>query len=422
MSSRRRRRVVFVHPDLGVGGAERLVVDAAVGLQSSGYEVSVFTSRHDSTRCFSETSDGTLDVRVYGDFLPRHLFGTCHLLCAWLRHLWLCFALIVVGGKFDAAVVDQISLGVPLLQLVRRRPVLFYCHFPDKLLSLGRHSLLKRLYRAPIDWLEERTTAAADVIFANSAFTRATTLAEFRSIDAARLRVLYPGVNLERYDLPANLDGVRDAVRRAVDDARRRNAPLLLSINRFERKKRLDVALVAAAAMARRAARRARPAPHLMMCGGYDDAVAENVEHFAELEQRATELGVREHVTFVRSFSDDERAFLLQSAALLLYTPPNEHFGIVPLEAMYSRVPVVACASGGPRETVLDGVTGRLCDECDGEAFGRAADDILLAGEPARRKMGDAGRARVVANFTLAAFTKSLVEQIEATLVHDEQE
>jgi alpha-1,3/alpha-1,6-mannosyltransferase len=149
---------------------------------------------------------------------------------------------------------------------------------------------------------------------------------------------------------------------------------------------------------------------------------AENVEHFAELEQRATELGAREHVTFVRSFSDDERAFLLQSAALLLYTPPNEHFGIVPLEAMYSRVPVVACASGGPRETVLDGVTGRLCDECDGEAFGRAADDILLAGEPARRKMGDAGRARVVANFTLAAFTKSLAEQIEATLLHDEQE
>jgi alpha-1,3/alpha-1,6-mannosyltransferase len=410
----RRGRVVFVHPDLGVGGAERLVVDAAIGLQKSGYDVSVFTSRHDATRCFSETSDGQLDVRVYGDWLPRHLFGTCHLLCAWLRHVWLCLALILVGGAFDAAVLDQISLGVPLLQLVRRRPVLFYCHFPDKLLSLGRRSLLKRLYRAPIDWLEERTTAAADVIFANSEFTRTTTATEFRSIAIDRIRVLYPGVNLERYDAPANLDGVRDSVRRAVDDARRRNAPLLLSINRFERKKRLDVALAAIATMARSAARRARPTPHLLMCGGYDDAVTENVEHYAELEQRATELGVREYVTFVRSFSDDERAFLLQSAHILLYTPPNEHFGIVPLEAMYSRVPVVACASGGPRETVLDNVTGRLCDECDGEAFGRAADAILQAGEPARRKMGDAGRARVIENFTLAAFAKSLVAQIEA--------
>jgi alpha-1,3/alpha-1,6-mannosyltransferase len=416
-----RRRIVFVHPDLGVGGAERLVVDAAVGLQRAGYDVSVFTSRHDATRCFSETRDGTLDVRVYGDFLPRHVFGTCHLLCAWLRHVWLCVALLVVGGAFDAAVLDQISLGVPLLRLVRRRPVLFYCHFPDKLLSLGRQSALKRAYRAPIDWLEERTTAAADVILANSEFTRTTTAAEFPSLAIDRIRVLYPGVNLDRYDVPANLANVRLALRSAVDDARHRAAPLLLSINRFERKKRLDVALAALATMARAAAARnrggARPAPHLLLCGGYDDAVAENVEHYAELEQRAAELGVREHVTFVRSFSDDERAFLLQSAHILLYTPPNEHFGIVPLEAMYSRVPVVACASGGPRETVRDGVTGRLCDECDGDAFGRAADAILQAGEPARRKMGDAGRARVVANFTLAAFTKSLVAHIEATLV-----
>jgi alpha-1,3/alpha-1,6-mannosyltransferase len=40
----------------------------------------------------------------------------------------------------------------------------------------------------------------------------------------------------------------------------------------------------------------------------------------------------------------------------------QEHFGIVPVEAMYSGRPVVACASGGPRESVLDGETGLLCE------------------------------------------------------------
>jgi alpha-1,3/alpha-1,6-mannosyltransferase len=36
--------------------------------------------------------------------------------------------------------------------------VLFYCHYPDKLLCVRRQSLLKRLYRFPLDWLEEVTT------------------------------------------------------------------------------------------------------------------------------------------------------------------------------------------------------------------------------------------------------------------------
>ena len=35
--------------------------------------------------------------------------------------------------------------------------VIFYCHFPD--LLLAKHtSLLRRVYRKPIDWIEEKTT------------------------------------------------------------------------------------------------------------------------------------------------------------------------------------------------------------------------------------------------------------------------
>lgn len=51
-------RIGFIHPDLGIGGAERLVVDAAVSLQQRGHEVILFTSRHDPARCFEETRDG----------------------------------------------------------------------------------------------------------------------------------------------------------------------------------------------------------------------------------------------------------------------------------------------------------------------------------------------------------------------------
>ena len=65
------KRVVFLHPDLGIGGAERLVVDAAVALQSKGHSVRMVTAHHDPTHCFEETRDGTLDVSCIGDWLPR---------------------------------------------------------------------------------------------------------------------------------------------------------------------------------------------------------------------------------------------------------------------------------------------------------------------------------------------------------------
>ena len=57
---------------------------------------------------------------------------------------------------------------MPILRGFAHKPVLFYCHFPDKLLANGAFvegnlnmkniPLLKRIYRYPMDWLEEVTT------------------------------------------------------------------------------------------------------------------------------------------------------------------------------------------------------------------------------------------------------------------------
>lgn len=52
--SERKRTIVFFHPDLGIGGAERLVVDAAVGLQERGHKVVIFTNHCDPNHCFDE--------------------------------------------------------------------------------------------------------------------------------------------------------------------------------------------------------------------------------------------------------------------------------------------------------------------------------------------------------------------------------
>jgi alpha-1,3/alpha-1,6-mannosyltransferase len=54
----KKKTIVFLHPDLGIGGAERLVVDAAVGLQKRGHRIVIFTSHCDPKHCFDEARDG----------------------------------------------------------------------------------------------------------------------------------------------------------------------------------------------------------------------------------------------------------------------------------------------------------------------------------------------------------------------------
>ena len=48
-------KIAFVHPDLGIGGAERLVVDAAVALQDRGHSVIIYTSHYSRDHCFAES-------------------------------------------------------------------------------------------------------------------------------------------------------------------------------------------------------------------------------------------------------------------------------------------------------------------------------------------------------------------------------
>jgi len=98
----------------------------------------------------------------------------------------------------------------------------------------------------------------------------------------------------------------------------------------------------------------------LVIAGGWDQRVVENVEHEEELRKLAIEYNVQDNVVFLKSISNDERLLLLENTKILLYTPENEHFGIVPVEAMHMGCIVIACNSGGPLESVSDGETGFL--------------------------------------------------------------
>lgn len=117
-------------------------------------------------------------------------------------------------------------------------------------------------------------------------------------------------------------------------------------------------------------------------------------------------------VLFLLSIPASLKDALLRSARLLVYTPSNEHFGIVPLEAMLAGVPVLAANNGGPKETVLDAATGWLRDPTDVPAWTAVVDRVLNDIGPAQReRMRLAGIARVHNSFARTTMSQR-IEQI----------
>jgi glycosyltransferase involved in cell wall biosynthesis len=111
------------------------------------------------------------------------------------------------------------------------------------------------------------------------------------------------------------------------------------------------------------------------------------------LKKLAEELGVSDRVRFVGRVSRDEMLALYAHAAAVCFTPLDEDYGYVTLEAMLSAKPVVTCAdSGGPLEFVEDGETGQVVSPEPGAVA--AAIDALLASPARAARMGRAGRAR----------------------------
>lgn len=166
-----------------------------------------------------------------------------------------------------------------------------------------------------------------------------------------------------------------------------------------------------------------------MMAGGYDNRVQENVQYHKELDTLATNLGLQTatsktvisalsipdsiDVLFLLSVPTAFRDTLLSQAKLLLYTPVNEHFGIVPVEAMHAGIPVLASNTGGPLETIVEGETGWLRDANKMSDWTDVMDKALYGlDQESTQRMAVAGKTRVEDEFSLRAMGDRLEENI----------
>jgi glycosyltransferase involved in cell wall biosynthesis len=118
-----------------------------------------------------------------------------------------------------------------------------------------------------------------------------------------------------------------------------------------------------------------------------------------QVERRAHELGIVRDTLFL-GYQEDVAPFYAAFDAFLL-TSANEGTPVTTIEALASGMPVVATRVGGVPDVVRDGVDGFLVET-------GAVDDLAerlarLAADPElRRRMGSAGRERVVPRYAVS--------------------
>ena len=358
-------------------------------------------------------------MKVHGNtIVPSAIWGRFAILCAILRQVHLIVHVALLSHELQkltpsAFFVDQLSAGIPLLRILQSHVrVIFYCHFPDKLLA-KKGGILKTLYRGPFDWLESWSTGCSDTIVVNSNFTKGVFASAFPSLNYRKPGVVYPCVDTT----PQNVEEIVPLWE---------NKKVLLSINRFEKKKDVALAIKAYAGLSTEDRKGAR----LVVAGGYDPRVAENVSTYNELCELADKLKLK-HATaktvitaqrvpddiavlFLHSVPTAFKTTLLATSRLLVYTPLHEHFGIVPLEAMLAGTPVLAANEGGPTETVVDGETGWLRDVTKVLDWTDVMRIALGHGQSEHKlkEMGRAGKERVEALFSKEKMAETLESEI----------
>ena len=146
--------------------------------------------------------------------------------------------------------------------------------------------------------------------------------------------------------------------------------PYALVVGRLDPWKRMELAIEGAAA------------------GGFPLVIAGSGPD----EERLRKVAARSkaNVDFRGAVSDEELLSLYAGCGAVLFTPADEDYGYIALEAFLSKKPVVTCTdSGGPLEFVVDGETGRVTAP-NGPAVGAAAAELLAAPALARR-LGETG-------------------------------
>src|SRR5271165_2229060 len=192
-------------------------------------------------------------------------------------------------------------------------------------------------------WMERTAILDADAIVAVSQGTRADILRAYPDVDPGRIHVIYNGIDLAEYQKTSETKALTDY---GVDPSR----PYVLFVGRITRQKGVTHLVDAIEYMP--------PETQVVLCAGAPDTP----EIAEEMRQKYAEAHTKNpRVVWIEKMVTKREAIQLYSNAQVFCCPSvYEPFGIINLEAMACETAVVASATGGIKEVVVDGETGFL--------------------------------------------------------------
>ncbi len=261
--------------------------------------------------------------------------------------------------------------------------------------------------RSPLKRWYNGVMTRGDLTIANSAFTREHLIREHR-VDPGRVVAIPRGVDLSRFD-PAAVSADRIAtLRRAWGIKPEDRRLVVLLAGRLTRWKGQALLIQA---LAKLKAETGRDDIGLVLAG--DDQGRVDYRH--ELEDLADDHGLGDAVRIVGHVQDMPAAYLAADVAAAPSLDP-EAFGRTAVEPQAMGRPVLAADHGAVRETVIDGETGWRVEPRDVEAWAAALKTLIDVGPDRLKAMGEAGRARVRALYSVDVMTERTLEVYQRVL------
>ncbi|PKN00964.1 MAG: glycogen synthase [Elusimicrobia bacterium HGW-Elusimicrobia-1] len=276
-----------------------------------------------------------------------------------------------------------------LIKTLYKIPLVVTCHSLEPLRP-WKTDQIGRGYDISL-WVEKLAVESADAVIAVSQEMKEDILKLFPRVKPSRVRVVHNGVDLNKW-----------RPRKERNAQKKYGLPdkYALFFGRTTKQKGIDV-LIDAADMI-------DPSAKIVIC----TAGADTKEYLAEIEARAKS---KPNIIFINEMIDEDDCVEIYSGASVFVCPSvYEPFGIINLEAMACKVPVVASRVGGIKEIVVDGKTGFFIEPGRPKELAEKV-NRLLKDKATAREFGEAGRLRVEEKFgwpAIAAQTKKLYEDI----------
>ncbi len=290
------------------------------------------------------------------------------------------FRKLNLGKKYDFYIIsgDWAMSGV-----VNNKPNMWYMHSPlnelwqfkdyvrEKVLAPWKrpvYDIWVMLYR----WLNKRYLRDAQILVANSENTRSR-CRKYYGRDAV---VINPPIETSNYHYKPHKD-------------------YWLSVNRLITHKRIEIQMKAFAKL---------PEEKLIIVGSYEKGARQFEDY-----RRYVESLKPKNVKIINWVDQKEMIDLYANCKGFITTARDEDFGMTPIEAMASGKPVIAANEGGYKESVIDGVTGKLIDNINPDKLAEAI--IEIGKNPEKYKDACINRAK---KFDTKEFIRKIKEQIGA--------